>query len=476
MFTRLASTVRRTNASRRYWRSTINNMKTWKQSFDSLPRNKKLYWSIYATVGTALVWYGYTYNDRYQLGYNREVQTLLKDAIWHESNREDYDYPTALKLYTRALLKLDNEKSIDKTSDKYTRIELKVAELLQILQMHEEAQSIYDEMLTRFFIKLTDYPMKISIDERAELIKRDLRILIKSLEFNNDLERGKRLLLSHLLVAQEVILIRSPELKEFFDEKQARVAKILKGEHMNLNDFKTFVNNENLLVSDEGYMLLDLNKDSSGWEPFKEEFFIARDLYTAYCLSSRDVTSALSCKMTTVEWMVMADMPPSQIIMAQANLGSLFYLQAEKLDNDIARVNIKLEKEPQLSKDDKVTKALQILNKNKKNCLDMSEKCYNCIIDFLNKNPKLKYRLKDQIDNSLMQALALANYGKGILNIDNGSILQAERLLTNSVKLAKDSDFTELLVEAENELQRAKDLILLERQENNDQHSMIQQV
>lgn len=464
MFTRLVANARGTGGPRYYWKSTLSNLRTWRHSFNQIPKNKKIRWSAYAALGTTVFWYGYTYNERYQLGYNREIQNLIKEAIWQESDRDDFNYAASLKSYVEALVKLAEDKSIDTTSDKYTRIELKVAEMLENLEMFERAQSIYSEMLTRFFIKLTSYPSKLSVDQRCDLIKKDLRILVKSLEFNHDLEKGKNLLLAHLLVAQEMILLRSPELKEYFDIKQERASKILKGQHMNINEFRTFVNNENILVSNEGYMLLDLNKDSSGWEPFKEEFFIARDLYTAYCLSSKDITTALSCKMTTVEWMVMADMPPSQIIMSQANLGSLFYLQAEKLDNDIARINIKLDKEPDLSKDSKVIQALQILNRNRQNCLTMSEKCYNSIIDFINKNPKLKYHLHDQIDNSLMQALALSNYGKGILTLDSGANLQAERLLTNSVRWAKDSDFTELLVEAENELQRVKELIASEQE------------
>lgn len=44
------------------------------------------------------------------------------------------------------------------------------------------------------------------------------------------------------------------------------------------DDFKTFVSEENIKFDEQGYMILDLEKNSSAWEPFKEEFLL-REIY-----------------------------------------------------------------------------------------------------------------------------------------------------------------------------------------------------
>lgn len=392
--------------------------------------------------------------------YDSIVSQHLKDGVWNESNRGNYNYSEALKYYLKALDEMPSQ--VDKLSDSYTRIELKVAEMLEKLNMFERSKDVYNEILTRFYTRLNDREESsrngMTVNERAELIRKDLRILIKSLELNQDIDLGKKTLLAHLLLTQEEVLVKSPELKEFFDKKEERTKNLInKGQSMQLEEFPTFVNEENIILdesNDKGVMILNMEKNSSGWEPFKEELFVARDLYTAYCLSSKDVTSALSCKMTTVEWMVMADMPPGQILLAQANLGSLFYLQAEKLEADIDQINLKTQENPDLLKDEKIIKVLRILNKNKRNCLKMTERCYDSIINFFHTNQRLRYHMKDQLDSSIPQSIALSTYGKAIMLLHDGLIPKAEGLLRDSMSLAKEADFKELIGEAQRELQR----------------------
>lgn len=400
--------------------------------------------------------------------YSPKVSEYLKEAVWLESNKSNYNYSKALKYYIMALNEMPSY--VNKLSDSYTRIELKIAEMLERLNMFEKSKDIYNEILNRFYITLSDKSDlggKIKVNERAELIRKDLRILIKSLELNQDIALGKQNLLAHLLLAQEEILMKSPELKEFFDKKKERTQNLLKGQSMQLEEFQTFVNEENIKLDNEdnGLLVLNMEKNSSGWEPFKEELFVARDLYTAYCLSSKDITSALSCKMTTVEWMVMADMPPGQILLAQANLGSLFYLQAEKLEADIDQINTKTQEDPSLLDDDNIIKALRILNKNKRNCLKMTERCYDSIIDFFNKNKRLRYHMKDQLDTSIPQAIALSTYGKAITYLHEGLLPKAEGLLKDAMKLAKEADFKELIGEATKELERVESLRLQQEEQ-----------
>lgn len=415
------------------------------------------------TIGSSLYFNpssnGITSSSLRDFKYGPKVAEYLKEAIWMESNKASYNYSEALKYYIMALNEMPNH--VNKLSDSYTRIELKIAEMLEKLNMFDRSKDIYDELLNRFYLTLIDKSEtsdRINVYDRAELIRKDLRILIKSLELNQDIQLGKQNLLAHLLLAQEEVLMKSPELKEFFDKKKERAKNLLKGQSMQLDEFQTFVNEDNIILDKEnnGLMFLNMEKNSSAWEPFKEELFVARDLYTAYCLSSKDITSALSCKMTTVEWMVMADMPPGQILLAQANLGSLFYLQAEKLEADIDQINLKTQEDPTLLEDESIIKALRLLSKNKRNCLKMTERCYDSIIDFFHKNKRLRYHMKDQLDNSIPQAIALSTYGKGVVLLHDNSLAKAEGLLKDSISLAKEEDFKELIGEAEKELKRVE--------------------
>lgn len=412
-----------------------------------------------STVSVISVTAGYYFykSPNFRGTYPREVVKDLKQAIWNESNKGKFNYKDAMKSYIETLKRYEASTNVNKLDDEYTKIELKIAEMYEKSGMLEEANNVYLEILYRFFNALNT-PGKVEEEQRPELIRKDLRILIKSLELNKDVAVGKRNLLAHLLLAQEEILTKSPELKKFFDEKKERATKLNNGKSMELSEFKTYVNEDTIKTNEDGFLILDLTKNSSAWETFKEELFIARDLYTAYCLSSKDVASALSCKMTTVEWMVMADMPPGQILLAQANLGSILYLQAEKLDSDIHLINQRTQADPSLAEDEKVIKALRFLHKNRDNCLKMSDRCYSGIIDFARRNNKLRYHAKDQLDMSILQAIALSTYGKGILNLREGVLGKAERSLYEAVRLAREADFSELLKEAESELDKTMKL------------------
>ncbi|SCV01612.1 LAME_0G17348g1_1 [Lachancea meyersii CBS 8951] len=381
------------------------------------------------------------------------VAKILRKALWEESDRKDHDYQAALKYYLEALQEC-NKLEMDPVSDEYTGIELKVAEMYERLDMSDHAHELYLEMLYRYFDALHS-PGRIADNIRPHLIQKDLRILIKSLEMNKDVQIGKRNLLAHLLLAQEGVLSRSPELKKYFEERKERTAKLFKGESVVQSlDFDRIVNEDNIKLNEESYMIVDMAKNSSAWEPFKEEFFTARDLYTAYCLSTKDISSALSCKLTTVEWMVMADMPPGQILLSQANLGSLLYLQAENFETKIHQLTQQREQVAAKSGDETVIRALRQLHKNRDSCFEMATQCYDSIVKFSKKNKKLRFNAKDLMDPSAAHAIALSIYGTGVISLHRRNLAKAERLLNESIALAEETNFQELLTEAHQELRK----------------------
>lgn len=414
--------------------------------------NRRLNKWVLSLVGLVTVGYGIWWAYCPHNPFQNSVATILRKGLWAESDKEEFNYKKALTYYIKALDEC-NKLKLDNISDEYTGIELKIAEMYEKTKEYDNANSIYLELLYRFYDALIK-PGSVSEERRPEIIRRDLRVLIKSLETNKDISIGKRNLLAHLLLVQQEILTRSPDLRKFFDDRKAKPISLFQAKSSEASDFKTFANNENIKLDNEGYMILDLQKDSSAWEPFKEEFFTARDLYTAYCLSAKDLKSALSCKMTTVEWMVMADMPPGQILLSQANLGSLLYLQSEKFESDIYQLNSKCDEKIELKNDENTIRALRNLNRNKDTCMKMATQCYDSVIQFAKKNNKLRFNAKDQLDPSAAQAIALSVYGMGVLNLHQGILAKAERLLKDSVDMAKEIDFSELIKEAENELEK----------------------
>ncbi|CCH62728.1 hypothetical protein TBLA_0I00700 [Henningerozyma blattae CBS 6284] len=415
----------------------------------------KYYFGVGALVGLC---YGiWEFTNTPSSPFPTEVADKLKDALWAESEKENFNSRKALKFYINALEQC-NISNMDNLSDEYTSIELKIAELYQKLGQFEEANDMYLELLARYFSALSTTDL-VEEDRRGTLIRRDLRVLIKSLETNKDLSLGRRNLLAHLLLAQEEVLSKSPELKNFFEKRKQKTIDIFNGKSTKEPfEFKTYVNEENIKVNEDGYMTLNMNHNSSAWEPFKEEFFTARDLYTAYCLSAKDITAALGCKMTTVEWMVMADMPPSQILLSQANLGSLLYLQAEKFAAEADELQSKLN-EATIGNDESRELAIDLrtISSNKERSLKMASQCYESVIDFAKKNKKLRFKIKEELDPSASQAIALSTYGIGVLSIQNGSFAKAENLLKEAISLANDTGFVELLSEASLELDKLTD-------------------
>ena len=414
-------------------------------------RNKRYNWvfglGLIGSLSFGLWWFYYPHHN-----YPRSVSKLLRKALWEESDKKDFNYQGALKYYIEALDQCDKIE-MDPLSDEYTGIQLKIAEMYEHLNFEKEANSIYWELVHRYYQALNT-PGKVLEDSRPHVVQKDLRVLIKALEQNDDLMYGKKVLLAHLLLAQEEILSRSPELKKYFDSRKQDVIKSNEKNGHDIVVIKQKFDPDDFLkaikVDENGCMILDIRKDSSAWEPLKEEFFTARDLYTAYCLSTKDILSALGCKMTTVQWMVLADMAPGQILLSQANLGSLLYLQTEQVEGQLFALN----QVPEDSRDDKFVETVEQLKKQREVCLDLASRSYQSVVTFGKKNKKLRFQVNDLLDPSASQAIALSTYGMGVISLHRGDFSKAERLLNESLSLAKETDFQELVNPSQVELEK----------------------
>ena len=146
----------------------------------------------------------------------------------------------------------------------------------------------------------------------------------------------------------------------------------------------------------------------------------------------------------------MADMAPGQILLSQANLGSLLYLQTEQAEGQLFALN----QLPIESRDENYDETFSQLTKQQEICLDLADKCYQSVVNFGKRNYKLRFQANDMLDPSASQAIALSTYGMGVINLHRGNYLKAERLLNDSLSLARETDFQELVNTSEVELEK----------------------
>ena len=72
---------------------------------------------------------------------------------------------------------------------------------------------------------------------------------------------------------------------------------------------------------------------------FKEDYIVIWDLYTETFLNKNNIEQVVEYKIVIIGWMVLTNMPPSgQILLSQANLGSLLYMKTEKIESTILQI------------------------------------------------------------------------------------------------------------------------------------------
>lgn len=366
-----------------------------------------------STIGYAIWWYYYPHNP-----FSPEVSKLLRAGLWEEEKGKDYR--KSLKFYGTALHKCLSE-NMNPVSKEYTGIEIKTAEMYEKLGLKMEANLIYFSILEKYSNELK---INIDPDTRGELIKKELSIAIKIL--NNDTEMSSQLkckfLNYHINVAQDEIFNKSPEIEELIFGKKKKIQTLV--------DY-------NSIIKESG-------KYSKAFEPFKEEFICARDILTELELSNNDIENALDDKMITVGWMILANMSEGQILLSQANLGSMLYLKFEKLDGEIYLLR---------NKSIKDTLLIERLERSKEFLLDMATKYYENVIANAGKSERYLF-IGQRMDTNILQAIALSIYGLGIINIYQGKIMKASELLNEASGMAKEIGFHEVRDLANEELQK----------------------
>lgn len=378
--------------------------------------------------------------------FPKSVAKILRKALWAESEKGEKDYSTALKHYLEALEEAD-KLELDPLSDEYTGIQLKVGEMYERLNMNEHALMVYSEIASAYLDGLIT-PNKIKIGDRPHIIQKDLRVVVKIVELNkSNPYNSKMLLMTHFMIAQEEVAKRSKVVSNMIKEEKERVLADAAnaGEVQYTNPIKE----DSMEVGkDEKVIILERNREA--WEPFRDELFNARDLYVAICLATGDLQSAVRTKIATTEWMLNADCDPGEILMSQTNLGSLMYLQAEEFES----------KESRAIKQKLPDAMIEAERFNKQSCINLALRCYESVLAFSKELPA-QLRREENVEESI----ALSTYGLGVVKLHLGELEAAKNLLRESRLRAKGSGFSDLVNEAERELEKlSKEVERLEKE------------
>ncbi|KAK6458962.1 uncharacterized protein RJT20DRAFT_124081 [Scheffersomyces xylosifermentans] len=460
-----------------HWRTqsrSYTNGSQYNYQYNQPYKQPSSFWSklLFVTVGIAAST-GFAYYMWWpKHTFPSSVAKILRKGLWAESDRGENDYQLALKYYLEALNHC-NEIGLDRLSDEYTGIQLKVGEMFERLNMLEDAAFVYNEIATLYLTVLTSPPDSIegkrikNREHRRHLIQKDLRIAIKLVELNRtNGQLSKAILITHLIIAQDEVnkQLGGPNQLSKFTQPTL--------EHPD-RQFSATLGQDTVVVTSNGKETV-IRKTPETWEPFAEEFFNAMDLLGAYCISTGDLSMASKVKINMIESMLMADAEPHKILLSQCNLGSLLYLQAEEFESqeialrrkfseilDIEYDKIKSEgnldeqgDSDQIRSDlanvipasDKETYQTAITAKEF--CIDLSIKSYEAVLDAVKGLPQETVKK----NNAINEAIALATYGLGVVNLHLSQYEKAERLLRESRVRSKNCGYDDLITEIEREL------------------------
>lgn len=395
-----------------------------------------------ATLGAAAITYAY-YKQATWNAYPPVVEDLLQAGLMAELESKDSpaDPKAALLCYLQALEEADKSK-LHALSDEYTGLQLKVAEMYEKLGMMNEARLMYRELSTAFIQALAD-GTNVPARLRPHLIQRGLRVALRTayLESTTNVEVAKMSLIVHFMMAQEEVAKRSPEM--------AKLIKESSGGTKGSGQLKRF----NIVMSMDGQP--PESEFHEAWQPFRDELFLARDMFVALCIATGDIGLAIQTKLASTEWMAASGYNSSDTLMSFYNVGAIFYLQAESLD---MRLHAQSPSNP--TPDSSSLEPINVLPKtgapppSQKDLAKMSKisiananACFSLVLKLITKLPS-KVRREGDIDD----VQALATYGMGVVALHRGELDKASELLREARLRAKGCGYVDLIKNSESEL------------------------
>ena len=191
-------------------------------------------------------------------------------------------------------------------------------------------------------------------------------------------------------------------------------------------------------------MVGHIETNPMAWDPFTTEFFGALDFLMTVCLKMGDVAMATSIKTSANEWSMIAELDPAQIMMSLCNLAALLYIEAGTFEEEAYKLKKLPNRTPQ--EEDR----LQQTQKLRLDAIDTSMKVYKFLVDYLKQLPS------DFASNNreVHEAVAIATFGMGVINLHEGEYENSERLLREARVRSKQCGYDSLIELIETELEK----------------------
>ncbi|EGV62156.1 hypothetical protein PSN45_000882 [Yamadazyma tenuis] len=365
------------------------------------------------------------------------VAKILRKGLWAESDKGDKDYALALKHYIEALQECD-KLELDRLSDEYTGIQLKMGEMYERLGMIDEANFLYNEISTMYLKVLTDKSVTLSDPRRYHLVQKDLRVVAKLVQLNRtNLGLCKAILITHAILPNIII-----------DNKLGQ-----KLSQLSMAD----------LDSPESAGRLQAVR----YLPFLDEYINMMDMLIAINISLGDYSYSINVNLNLNKLMLLVKYAPDKVLLNQCNLGSLLYFQGGVFEAEMVSIlkkhglDIKHKRPDQYANGTEVPEEDRIkfnaLHHNFAQCVALASEAYENVTKIANnltRNVRMGQDSKDdeKEETAVAELVALATYSLGVIHLHLGNYSQSERFLRESRVKSKSCDYQDLLGEIESEL------------------------
>lgn len=340
------------------------------------------------------------------------------------------DFTKALRFYLEALKKCE-ELGVDPFSNEYTGLELKIAEMYEMLGLTQEAALVYSELASMYLTELTSGK---EIPNRGEVVRRDLMVvLLLAILLNADPHANRILLAPHINMANQEIQPRDESLPLSWNR-----TLLLDFHEGRIPELEQRINNSN----------------EQAFGRFREEYFAARELMTLSCMGEGDFWQAAMFKYHTTLLMMGAGFELGDCLLSLANIGSLAYLESLDFETNLKKHTSKTPNtEGIMPKDPKLaprvspgyvsTSSLDMVKNNTDIApifLSLSEKYYANVRKSID---GLKGRQRRSTEVEL--AYIIATYGLGCISLKRGDFDEASTLLHEARLRSQGTDMQDML-------------------------------
>lgn len=417
---------------------------------------------------------------------------------------------------------VDPSSELHYLSDEYTGIQLKIAYMYENLGLNYDALQIYRELGTSYIHALQTNI--VPHNRRLDVMRRDLLVTIQAACLEAPIKGAaftRFPLLVHFTMAQKELAEAHPELASLFEEESLRfnpssmaraplpsplsssqsstIPTALPTLKSPQQDTRPLVISPNVELSADpppssttstngknknvNMLSVSITLDASDtesairareeaarlWEPYRDELFTCRQLFSTLCMASGNIGLAIQTTFNTTKWMVTAGFPIDEVLVSFYTAGSYLYLQAEEIEarnwtadqeKKKALKKIELEEDADLKatlKNDLNSPFFPPPPPNSiaRQSLDNAQSIFEGVLATIKQLPS-KMRREGSID----EVQALATYSLGVVQLHNGDLDKAQDLIREARLRAKGCGYDSLVDHADMELATVKDLKL----------------